>query len=58
MGGGRPSAPAPAPLAPPPKRAEAPSEALRRKRIAEGRADISSTGDVEETRATKKLLGN
>jgi hypothetical protein len=57
MGGSRPSAPAPAP-APPPKKAEPPSEALRRRRIAEDRADIISTGDVDETRATKKLLGN
>jgi uncharacterized protein YbbK (DUF523 family) len=33
---------------------EAPSEILRRKRLAEDRADVSSTED----NATKKLLGN
>jgi hypothetical protein len=59
MGGSRPSAPAPAPApAPSTKKAEAPSEALRRKRIAEDRTDIISIGDAEETGATKKLLGN
>jgi len=58
MGGSRPApaaAPAPAPAT---KKVEPPSEAVRRKRIAEDRTDIISTGDAEATGATTKLLGD
>ena len=59
MGGSRPSPPAPAPAPPPPPKPapEAPSEAVRRKRIQEGRTGIISSVS-EEAGATKKLLGN
>tara|TARA_R110002012_G_scaffold266801_1_gene450418 strand:+ start:734 stop:928 length:195 start_codon:yes stop_codon:yes gene_type:complete len=56
------SAPAPAPPPPPPPapvvaKAEAPSAALRRKRLAEGRAGIQSTVGGDNTGVTKTLLG-
>jgi hypothetical protein len=62
--GGRRSAPAaPAPRPAPVSVAavaepEAPSEALRRKRIAEGRAAGATTVGGDDTGATKTLLGN
>lgn len=59
MGGSRPApAPAPAPAPVVVKKEEDPSEILKRKRIAEGRAIGSSTGDGEGSSATKQLLGN
>jgi|DEB0MinimDraft_6_1074348.scaffolds.fasta_scaffold19020_3 hypothetical protein len=58
MGGSRP-APAPAPPpAPVVEKKEDPSEVLRRKRIAEGRASGSTTGEGDGGSATKRLLGN
>jgi len=53
-------APAPAPvLASEPTTASAPaSDAVRRKRLAEGRTDITSTTGGDNTGATKVLLGN
>ena len=62
MGGSRPApayapAPAPAPAAAV-KKAEPASEALRRRRLAEGRTGIVSTdSDEDNIKATKKLLG-
>ena len=60
--GGRRSAPAPAPApAPPPAtvtKVPDAAEALRRRRIAEGRTEIVTTEDTDNTGATKKLLGN
>ena len=62
MGGFKPSpapAPAPAPAAPVGvfKRKGTAGDALRRKRIAEGRTGIVSTDGGDGTWATKKLLG-
>lgn len=58
MGGGSArAAPAPAP-APVVEKKEDPGEAVRRKRLAEGRASGSSTTGGEESGATKTLLGN
>lgn len=62
MGGSRPApavqtqALAPAPE--PDPVAEPASEALRRKRIAEGRAASATTDGGDDTGATKTLLGN
>tara|TARA_R110002074_G_scaffold82132_2_gene183695 strand:+ start:49 stop:234 length:186 start_codon:yes stop_codon:yes gene_type:complete len=53
------SAPAPAPPPPPAPvaKAEAPSAAVRRKRLAEGRAGVQSTVGGDNTGVTKTLLG-
>jgi hypothetical protein len=56
MGGSKP-APAPAPAPVVVKKAPDTAEALRRRRIAEGRTEIVSTEDTDSTGATKKLLG-
>ena len=56
--GGRRSAPAPAPRAAPVKKKEAPSEAVRRKRLAEGRSGIQTTVGGDNTGTTKTLLGS
>jgi len=59
MGGGSAPAPQPAPApAPVVEKKEDPGEAVRRKRLAEGRASGSSTTGGEESGATKTLLGN
>jgi|TARA_R110000824_G_scaffold302679_1_gene490446 hypothetical protein len=55
--GGRRSAPAPAPR-PPVKKKEAPPEAVRRKRLAEGRSGIQTTVGGDNTGTTKTLLGS
>ena len=55
------SAPAPAPPPPPvvtvAKKEEAPSAAVRRKRLAEGRSGTQTTVGGDNTGVTKTLLG-